>query len=61
MQLSKRTTLAGLGALILTGCVGGGGGAVAARTTSQYRPVPNAGFDAWVASFRARTSGISAT
>ncbi|WP_082223446.1 lytic murein transglycosylase [Pseudorhodobacter ferrugineus] len=61
MQVSKRTTLIGLGALFLSGCVGGGGrmGAVSARTTTQYTPAPNAGFDAWVAGFRARTKGIN--
>ncbi len=61
MQVSRRTTLAGFGALILAGCSGGGGstGAAAARTATQFNVVPNAGFDAWVAGFRARTKGIN--
>ena len=60
MQVTKRTTLAGLGALLLSACVGGGArtGAVAARNTPSYRATPNAGFDAWVAAFRARTTAI---
>jgi lytic murein transglycosylase len=61
MQASKRTTLLGLGALMLSGCVGGGArmGAVPARAATPYRTEPNAGFDAWVASFRARTTQIN--
>ncbi|SEM81700.1 lytic murein transglycosylase [Pseudorhodobacter antarcticus] len=63
MQITRRTTLATLGAAFLTGCVGGGSGPVAARigtsTGPTYTPVPNAGFDAWVASFRARTTSIN--
>lgn len=59
MQITRRTTLATMGAALLTGCVGGGYTPSAARTTTQYRPVPNAGFDAWVAGFRARTTSIS--
>jgi membrane-bound lytic murein transglycosylase B len=64
MQVTRRATLTTLGAALLTGCVGGGvggGGATprTARSASQYRPVPNAGFDAWVAGFRARTTSIA--
>lgn len=59
MQITRRTTLATMGAALLTGCVGGGYTPSAARTTTQYRPVPNAGFDTWVAGFRARTTSIS--
>ncbi|WP_050526396.1 lytic murein transglycosylase [Pseudorhodobacter aquimaris] len=59
MQVTRRTTLATLGAALLSGCVGGVTGPVAARNTTQYRAVPNAGFDAWVASFRARTNSVS--
>ena len=61
MRVTKRTTLIGLGALMLSGCVGGGGrrGAVSARSAPQFRPVPNEGFDRWVAGFRARTTSIN--
>lgn len=60
MQVTRRTTLATMGAALLTGCVGGGGSRpVVARTATQYQAAPNAGFDAWVAAFRARTKGIN--
>jgi membrane-bound lytic murein transglycosylase B len=61
MQTSRRTTLIGLGALMLSGCVGGGArmGAVSARTSTPYHTEPNAGYDKWVASFRARTTSIN--
>ena len=60
MQVTRRTTLATLGATFLSGCIGGGRAApVAARNATQYQPVPNAGFDAWVRAFRARTTSIS--
>jgi lytic murein transglycosylase len=60
MQVTRRTTLATLGATLLTGCVGGGGAApVAARTATQYLPTPNPAFDAWVTRFRARTTSIN--
>ncbi|QCO54792.1 lytic murein transglycosylase [Pseudorhodobacter turbinis] len=59
MQVTRRTTLATLGAALLSGCVGGGTGPVSARNTTQYRAVSNAGFDAWVANFRARTNSVS--
>lgn len=63
MQVTKRTMLTGLGALMLSGCVGGGSpmGAVSGRAATQFRPVPNPGFDAWIAGFRARTTGINAS
>jgi membrane-bound lytic murein transglycosylase B len=59
MQVSKRTTLIGLGALLLAGCGGGATRMVSAPPATAYQPVPNAGFDAWVAGFRARTTSIS--
>ncbi|MDN5786094.1 lytic murein transglycosylase [Pseudorhodobacter sp.] len=59
MQITRRNTLTGIGALLLSGCVGGGVTPGAARTTTQFRAVPDPGFDAWVAGFRARTKGIS--
>ena len=48
----------GLIAAGLSACVGGGGrGSVgAAQAETVMRPVPNAGFDAWVAGFRARAA-----
>ncbi|MEQ6201941.1 lytic murein transglycosylase [Sulfitobacter sp. HNIBRBA2951] len=60
MQLSRRTFGLGLGALTLSGC---GGGATSTRSAASagglpadLRPTPNAGYDAWVASFRSRAS-----
>lgn len=70
MTFSRRTFVVGLGAFGLSAC--GGTGTLGPRasnasTTSgglpaDLRPTPNAGWDAWVASFRARASaqGISA-
>lgn len=68
MNLTRRTYLLGLGALSLTACNAGGGtlGPRASTTTgglpADLRPVPNAGYDAWVSNFRARAGakGISA-
>jgi lytic murein transglycosylase len=54
MQTTRRTLLAGLSALLLTtACVEGGGG-VASAPQPGMTPVPNAGYDAWVAGFRPR-------
>ena len=56
MILSRRHFALGTAALTLTACVG----AVPPSATSRgglppdLRPVPNAGYDAWVAAFRAR-------
>ena len=61
MNLNRRTTILGLGALSLTAC---GGGALGPRTTADagglpddLRPVRNAAYDSWVASFRDRAAG----
>ena len=59
MILSRRDFALGASALTLTACVGtspgigGGGGGL----PSDLRPVGNAGYDAWVAAFRARAGG----
>ena len=62
MQVSRRGFTAGLGILGLSACVGGGGYRPATSETVM-RPVPNAGWDAWVASFRSRAmaQGITAS
>ncbi|MCZ4353072.1 lytic murein transglycosylase [Roseovarius aestuarii] len=64
MTYTRRTALLGLGALGLTACGGGGGTlgprAVAVQSSEipdDLRPVPNAGYDAWVSSFRSRAVG----
>lgn len=68
MDLSRRTFGFGLAALGLSACSGtvpAGGGASgssgSASLPADLRPVPNAGYDAWVASFRSRAAarGIS--
>lgn len=58
MTLFRRDVLLGLAAVGLAGCATGGGAPVARQ---EYRPVPNAGFDAWVSGFRGRaaSAGIS--
>ncbi|NNK17490.1 MAG: lytic murein transglycosylase [Sulfitobacter sp.] len=65
MNLNRRTTLLGLGALGLTAC---GGGALGPRSTvdagglpADLRPQPNAAYDTWVAGFRARAVGQGIT
>ncbi len=64
MDLARRTVTTGLAALALSACSGGmtGPGAAQPVARSTMRPVPNAGFDAWVAGFRPRAAaqGISA-
>ncbi len=63
MNLTRRHTLLGLGALGLSACGGGGAlGPVTATSGSttlpaDLRPVPNAAYAAWVASFRDRAAG----
>jgi lytic murein transglycosylase len=64
MKNTRRAFTFGLGALGLTACTTGGGalGPTAGSTGSSglpadLRPVPNAGYDAWVAAFRTRASG----
>jgi membrane-bound lytic murein transglycosylase B len=56
MQNTRRGTLLGLSALVLSACSGGVGLAPQAAEPSM-RAVPNAGFDAWVEGFRARAAG----
>jgi len=64
MKLARRGVLAGMAASslggLLAGCDAGGGVSVA---QAAYRPIPNAGFDAWLAGFRGRAAaqGISAS
>lgn len=67
MRHSRRTFAFGLAALGLTSACSTGGGALgpaaAAGVPDDLRPVPNAGYDAWVAAFknRATAQGISAS
>ena len=67
MRISRRFFGLGLGALGLSAC---GGGATSSRSAAasgglpaDLRPTPNAGYDAWVRSFRSRASsrGISSS
>lgn len=63
---SRRGFVLGTLALGLSACVGGGGGRGAigaAQAEAAPRAVPNAGFDAWVAGYRARAAarGIPAS
>ncbi|MDP3341546.1 lytic murein transglycosylase [Frigidibacter sp.] len=65
MSISRRHFGLGLGALGLAACAGPrnlGGASAPAGIPDDLRPVPNAGYDAWVASFqgRAAAQGISA-
>lgn len=63
MNLTRRTTILGLGALGLTACGTGGGalgpsgGSAATGLPADLRPTPNAAYDAWVANFRGRAAG----
>jgi lytic murein transglycosylase len=55
MQTTRRSLVLGLGALMFTAaCVEGGGSPLAAAPQPGMTPVPNAGYDAWVAAFRPR-------
>jgi lytic murein transglycosylase len=55
MQTTRRSLVLGLGALMLTAaCVEGGGSPLASAPQPGMTPVPNAGYDAWVAAFRPR-------
>lgn len=58
MRISRRAFGVGAAASLLAACSGGGPQQPAAP---RMRPVPNAGYDAWVAGFRARAAakGIS--
>tara|TARA_R110002094_G_C4924451_1_gene211858 strand:- start:2757 stop:3929 length:1173 start_codon:yes stop_codon:yes gene_type:complete len=57
MYTSRRTFAFGLAALGLSGCTAGGGGTFGPRPSDDLQPVPNAGYDAWVASFKMRAAG----
>lgn len=60
MNTSRRTFALGLAALGLTACSAGGGGTLGPRVTStpsDLQPVPNVGYDAWVAAFKSRAAG----
>jgi membrane-bound lytic murein transglycosylase B len=62
MMTTRRTFTFGLGALGLAACTTGTGGAVTANATggalpADLRPQPNAGYTAWVRSFRTRAAG----
>ena len=66
MQITRRTMSFGLIAALLSACAGGTGPALGRATPvaePAMRAVPNAGFDAWVAGFRARagSAGIGAS
>ena len=54
MQLSRRAILASLAAVSLSACAGGPALRGASAPEPAMRAVPNPGFDAWVAGFRAR-------
>jgi membrane-bound lytic murein transglycosylase B len=62
MRATRRTITLGIAALSLAGCAGGarvgtGTASVPRAPDPAMQPVPNAGFDAWVASFRPRALG----
>ena len=63
MLFTRRSALIGLGAFGLAACSSGAvpKAAAASGLPADLRPAPNAGYDAWVASFRARArrQGIS--
>ncbi|MDK3073999.1 lytic murein transglycosylase [Sedimentitalea sp. JM2-8] len=58
MRISRRAVGLGMAATLLTAC---SGGSVTQTASSPMRPVPNAGYDAWVAGFKSRAAaqGIS--
>ncbi len=59
MHLTRRSLICGLSALGLSGCVGApaGGPMVSRGAGPGMTPVPDAGYDAWVAGFRGRALG----
>lgn len=63
MRATRRTVALGLVTLALSACVAGGTGGGGRASEPEMRPVPNAGYDAWVAAFRPRAlaNGISAS
>lgn len=63
-QITRRAALLAGTAALVSACVPGGGGRSGAVGGGGYRapdpaprPVPNAGYDAWVAGFRTRAAG----
>lgn len=61
MQVSRRGFTAGLGFFGLSACMGGGAAYRPGSTETVMRPVPNAGWDAWVSAFRTRAMGQGIT
>ncbi len=66
MQATRRAVTLGLTAALLSACSGGTGPALGRPSASAepaLRAVPNAGFDTWVAGFKARagSAGIAAS
>jgi len=60
MTLTRRATVLGLVATSLGACVAKAPRASRVIAVPQgFQPVPNSGFDAWVAAFRPRAKGIS--
>lgn len=59
MNTTRRTVIGGLAATALSACGGPAylGGRVSAQSEPQMQPVPDSGYDAWVASFRQRAAG----
>lgn len=61
MTLTRRSFALGLCSLSLAACVGGGGlpsgGGASSTPAPGMTPVPNPGYDAWLAGFRARAAG----
>ncbi len=59
MQATRRAVTLGLTAALLSACSGGTGPALGrpAAADPALRAVPNAGFDTWVAGFKARAQG----
>ncbi len=57
-MISRRTVTLGLAAAAVSGC---GNGVAVQASSPQMRPVPNSGYDAWVAGFKARAAakGVS--
>jgi lytic murein transglycosylase len=55
-MVTRRAFALGVAAFGLSGCVEGGGAGPVARAEPAMRPVPNAGWDAWVAAFRSRAA-----
>ena len=56
MRSTRRAVTLGLAATLLTACAGGGSPIPGRSADPALRPVPNAGFDAWVQGFRQRAA-----